>query len=159
MVAISLYRGNLHRVSPDVARRWLMPTPGISIKDFRSLLFRRSKAISHLPSTSSSVFPALPTTFTASSVTIPNPNLNLVNSPPPPNQSDFNGPENPNSCPEPSNNVEITVEDAGDYLLLDRPPLLTDADVNKLVEEKEIAPVVDNPIPSALEVSFFFFDF
>ncbi|XP_050377473.1 uncharacterized protein LOC126794745 [Argentina anserina] len=45
MVAISLYRGNLHRI-PDVPRRWLMPTPEISIKDFKSLLSRRSKALS-----------------------------------------------------------------------------------------------------------------
>ncbi|KAL6175581.1 hypothetical protein ACLB2K_052220 [Fragaria x ananassa] len=45
MVAISLYRGNLHRV-PDVPRRWLMPTPKISLKDFKSLLSSRSKALS-----------------------------------------------------------------------------------------------------------------
>lgn len=49
MVAISLYRGNLHRV-PDVTRRWLMPTNGISLKDFRSLLSRRSAALSRLRS-------------------------------------------------------------------------------------------------------------
>jgi hypothetical protein len=49
MVAISLYRGTLHRV-PDVARRWLMPTPKISLRDFRSLLHRRSKALSRLHS-------------------------------------------------------------------------------------------------------------
>lgn len=53
MVAISLYRGNLHRV-PDVPRRWLMPTPKISLRDFRSLLQRRSKALSRLHSTTSS---------------------------------------------------------------------------------------------------------
>ena len=47
MVAISLYRGNLHRV-PDVPRRWLMPKPKISLKDFKSLLARRSKAVSSL---------------------------------------------------------------------------------------------------------------
>lgn len=49
MVAISLYRGNLHRV-PDVPRRWLMPTPKLSLKDFKSLLHRRSKALSRLRS-------------------------------------------------------------------------------------------------------------
>ncbi|KAM0979679.1 hypothetical protein ACFX13_015778 [Malus domestica] len=49
MVAISLYRGNLHRV-PDVPRRWLMPTPKISLKDFKSLLTRRSVALSRLRS-------------------------------------------------------------------------------------------------------------
>ena len=47
MVAISLYRGNLHRV-PDVPRRWLMPANRISLKDFRSLLSRRSAALSRL---------------------------------------------------------------------------------------------------------------
>ncbi|XAR65431.1 hypothetical protein NMG60_11009560 [Bertholletia excelsa] len=47
MVAISLYRGNLHRV-PDVPRRWLMPTPKISLKDFRVLLHRRSRALARL---------------------------------------------------------------------------------------------------------------
>ncbi|KAI4343811.1 hypothetical protein L6164_011118 [Bauhinia variegata] len=50
MVAISLYRGNLHRV-PDVPRRWLMPNPKISLKDFKSLLARRSKALSRLRAT------------------------------------------------------------------------------------------------------------
>ncbi|XP_039037719.1 uncharacterized protein LOC120175084 isoform X2 [Hibiscus syriacus] len=47
MVAISLYRGNLHR-APDVPRRWLMPTPKISLEDFKSLLHRRNKALSRL---------------------------------------------------------------------------------------------------------------
>ena len=68
MVAISLYRGNLHRV-PDVPRRWLMPTPKLSLKDFKSLLHRRSKALSRLRSTTPD----------------PDPNPN-------PNQ-------NPNTCP------------------------------------------------------------
>lgn len=53
MVAISLYRGNMHR-APDVPRRWLMPTPKISLKEFRSLLQRRNKALSRLRSASSS---------------------------------------------------------------------------------------------------------
>ncbi|KAI9117607.1 hypothetical protein K1719_011773 [Acacia pycnantha] len=43
MVAISLYRGNLHRV-PDVPRRWLMPAPKISLRQFKSLLARRSNS-------------------------------------------------------------------------------------------------------------------
>ncbi|CAJ1975228.1 unnamed protein product [Sphenostylis stenocarpa] len=47
MVAISLYRGNLHRV-PEVPRRWPMPAPKISLKDFKYLLARRSKALSRL---------------------------------------------------------------------------------------------------------------
>ncbi|XVF12024.1 hypothetical protein REPUB_Repub08aG0079000 [Reevesia pubescens] len=56
MVAISLYRGNLHR-APDIPRRWLMPTPKISLKDFKSLLHLRNKALSHLRSSSSSSNP------------------------------------------------------------------------------------------------------
>lgn len=47
MVAISLYRGNLHRV-PDGPRRWLMPTPKISLKDFKTLLTRRNRALLRL---------------------------------------------------------------------------------------------------------------
>nr|DAD25123.1 TPA_asm: hypothetical protein HUJ06_026587 [Nelumbo nucifera] len=50
MVAISLYRGNLHRV-PDVPRRWLMPIPCISLKDFRILLHKREKALFRISST------------------------------------------------------------------------------------------------------------
>jgi myb proto-oncogene protein len=65
MVAISLYRGNLHR-SPDVPRRWLMPNPKISLKDFKSLLARRSKALSSTTTTSSN----------------PNPNPNLLDDAP-----------------------------------------------------------------------------
>lgn len=47
MVAISLYRGNLHRV-PDVPRRWLMPEARISLRDFKTLLNRRNRALSRL---------------------------------------------------------------------------------------------------------------
>ncbi|XP_047314185.1 uncharacterized protein LOC124917960 [Impatiens glandulifera] len=50
MVAISLYRGNLHKV-PDVPRRWLMPTPKISPKDFRLLHHRRIKSLNSHRST------------------------------------------------------------------------------------------------------------
>lgn len=67
MVAISLYRGNLHRV-PDIPRRWLMPNPQISPKNFKSLLLRRSKALSLLPST-------------ASDDNRPNPNSNSLSKP------------------------------------------------------------------------------
>lgn len=154
MVAISLYRGNLHRVPPDVARRWLMPTPGISLKDFRSLLFRRSKALSLLASSSSSV---VPTTATTADVSNPYFNPNSVD-PPQASQGVSEGCENPNLCPEPSNNVvtvEVTMEDAGDSAPLDQPPLLVDDGDKTLVEvkeqEKENVPVVDNPISSALE--------
>lgn len=48
MVSISLYKGNLHKV-PDVPRKWLMPTRQISVKDFKALLRRRSRALSRLP--------------------------------------------------------------------------------------------------------------
>ncbi|CAH9092460.1 unnamed protein product [Cuscuta europaea] len=51
MVAISLYKGSLHKVATDVPRRWLVPAPKISLKDFRVLLRRRSKALSRLQST------------------------------------------------------------------------------------------------------------
>ncbi|XP_038879953.1 stress response protein NST1 [Benincasa hispida] len=87
MVAISLYRGNLHRV-PDVPRRWLMPTHNISIKDFKSLLQRRSKALSRLRATTSSSPAKLSTS--------PNPNPNLNSSIKP----DADGPGNNGSAPE-----------------------------------------------------------
>ncbi|GAB2269911.1 hypothetical protein Dimus_004829 [Dionaea muscipula] len=74
MVAISLYRGNLHRV-PDVPRRWLMPTPRFSLKDFRILLHRRSKALSLLNSPSSSSAPF-------GSTSSANPNTNSPSPPP-----------------------------------------------------------------------------
>ncbi|KAL3625109.1 Phosphate metabolism transcription protein [Castilleja foliolosa] len=51
MVAISLYKGNLHKV-PDVPRRWTIPPPKISAKTFRILLRRRSRALSRLLSSS-----------------------------------------------------------------------------------------------------------
>ncbi|KGN63634.1 uncharacterized protein LOC101216066 [Cucumis sativus] len=87
MVAISLYRGNLHRV-PDIPRRWLMPTHNISIKDFKSLLHRRSKALSRLRAPASSSPAKLSTS--------PNPNPitnSLV-------KSDGDGPRNNGSAPE-----------------------------------------------------------
>lgn len=68
MVAISLYKGNLHKVATDVPRRWLIPTPKISLKDFRLLLRRRAKALSRLQSTSEVATTAVPATSN------PNPN-------------------------------------------------------------------------------------
>lgn len=56
MVAISLYRGKLHKV-PDVPRKWLTPTPTISLKDFKILLHRRSKALARLHPTTSNPNP------------------------------------------------------------------------------------------------------
>ncbi|XP_071717196.1 uncharacterized protein [Rutidosis leptorrhynchoides] len=66
MVAISIYKGNLHR-APDSLRQWLMPTRKISLKDFKTLLHRRSKALSRLHSTD-------PTTSNPN----PNPNPNSI---------------------------------------------------------------------------------
>lgn len=87
MVAISLYRGNLHRV-PDVPRRWLMPSHNISFRDFKSLLQRRSKALSRLLATTSS--------SPAKVSTSPNPNLNSNSSIRP----DAEGPRNNGSAPD-----------------------------------------------------------
>ncbi|KAG6587508.1 hypothetical protein SDJN03_16073, partial [Cucurbita argyrosperma subsp. sororia] len=87
MVAISLYRGNLHRV-PDVPRRWLMPTHNISVRDFKSLLQRRSKALSRLLATTSS--------SPAKVSTSPDPNLNSNSSIKP----DGEGPRTNGSAPE-----------------------------------------------------------
>ncbi|XP_051136729.1 uncharacterized protein LOC127255291 [Andrographis paniculata] len=53
MVAISLYKGNLHKV-PNVPHRWLCPTPNISLKDFRTLLRRRNRTLSRLSSSNPS---------------------------------------------------------------------------------------------------------
>nr|XP_043636601.1 G protein pathway suppressor 2 [Erigeron canadensis] len=72
MVAISLYKGNLHHhhnhrtPPPDFTtpsptptptptpHKWIMPTPKISLKDFKTLLHRRSKALSRLSQQSNS---------------------------------------------------------------------------------------------------------
>ncbi|KAL9270840.1 hypothetical protein AKJ16_DCAP08303 [Drosera capensis] len=69
MVAISVYRGNLHRVPDDVPRRWRMPPPRFSLSDFRSLLNRRSAALNYHHNRSDP---------------IPNPNPNHDSSPPKP---------------------------------------------------------------------------
>lgn len=87
MVAISLYRGNLHRV-PDVPRRWLMPTHNISIRDFKSLLQRRSKALSRI------LAPSSPAPAKGSTSTNPNRNSNSVVKP------DGEGPRSNGSAPE-----------------------------------------------------------
>uniref|UniRef100_A0A7C9AMC1 Uncharacterized protein n=1 Tax=Opuntia streptacantha TaxID=393608 RepID=A0A7C9AMC1_OPUST len=114
MVAISLYRGNMHRVPPDVPRRWLMPKPQISLKDFRTLLLRRSKALSLLPSAASS-------SAVAAATVIAKP---APISPPPRKEPQEEGAvaENPNSVPE-GLMVEIKVED-GANCDVDTPPVL-----------------------------------
>ncbi|XP_057806349.1 uncharacterized protein LOC131021255 [Salvia miltiorrhiza] len=47
MVAISLYKGNLHKLT-DAPHRWPRPTPKISLKEFKILLRRRARALSRL---------------------------------------------------------------------------------------------------------------
>lgn len=76
MVAISLYKGNLHKVATDVPRRWLIPTPKISLKDFRVLLRRRAKALSRLQS-----IPEAATAAPAAVTTTSNPNPTAADNP------------------------------------------------------------------------------
>lgn len=47
MVVISFYRGNLHKV-PDTPRRWPIPKPSISLRNFKILLDKRSEALKRL---------------------------------------------------------------------------------------------------------------
>ncbi|KAI3454598.1 hypothetical protein Pfo_011261 [Paulownia fortunei] len=75
MVAISLYKGNLHKV-PDVPRRWPRPTPKISLKDFKILLRRRARALSRLRSSTIDVTTNVATTSNPSPAPGPNPNPN-----------------------------------------------------------------------------------
>ncbi|CAN0903148.1 hypothetical protein LINGRAHAP2_LOCUS22402 [Linum grandiflorum] len=77
MVAISLYRGNLHRV-PDAPRRWLMPTRSISLRDFKSLISRRSRALSRLTSSSSSSVVLVATATTSNPNPSPSPDLATI---------------------------------------------------------------------------------
>ncbi|XP_073269112.1 uncharacterized protein [Primulina huaijiensis] len=60
MVAISLYKGNLHKV-PDVPRRWPRPTTNISLKDFKILLRRRSRALARIRSSTHATPASIPT--------------------------------------------------------------------------------------------------
>ncbi|XP_042501864.1 uncharacterized protein LOC122079446 [Macadamia integrifolia] len=94
MVAISLYRGNLHRV-PDVPRRWLMPTPRISVKDFRTLIRKRTKALSRLSAATAAVDAT--TSSDANPNSSPNPNPNA----------------NPKACSNPDSKQEEGVGDSG----------------------------------------------
>ncbi|KAI7754277.1 hypothetical protein M8C21_001145 [Ambrosia artemisiifolia] len=71
MVAISLYKGNLHR-APDTPRQWLMPTRKISLKDFKTLLNRRNRALSRLQSPNPNPIPQ-----SNGSLDLINPNLPL----------------------------------------------------------------------------------
>lgn len=47
MVAISVYRGNLHRVS-DAPRRWEMPPRAITLDQFRVLTRKREEVLARL---------------------------------------------------------------------------------------------------------------
>ncbi|KAG6403980.1 hypothetical protein SASPL_136214 [Salvia splendens] len=51
MVAISLYKGNLHKVT-GVTHRWPSPAPKISLKEFKILLLRRARALSRVATVS-----------------------------------------------------------------------------------------------------------
>ncbi|KAG6401709.1 hypothetical protein SASPL_138573 [Salvia splendens] len=51
MVAISLYKGNLHKVT-GVPHRWPSPAPKISLKEFKILLRRGARALSRVPTVS-----------------------------------------------------------------------------------------------------------
>ncbi|KAL3846017.1 hypothetical protein ACJIZ3_003420 [Penstemon smallii] len=120
MVAISLYKGNLHKV-PDVPRLWPAPTPKISLKDFKILLRRRSRALSRL----------------LSSATTSNPNPNSDNpnghSTPTVNNNNNNNREIDLPAPEDLKEKEVeekVTEDAGDAVK----KLVEKAD--SLVEEK-----------------------
>lgn len=76
MVAISLYKGNLHKVS-NVPRTWIMPQRKISVKDFKTLLRRRNRALSrHLSATGTSVSAADPAVTVSDN---PNPNSDAGN--------------------------------------------------------------------------------
>lgn len=76
MVAISLYRGNLHRV-PEGPRRFLSPSPKISLKNFRHLLRRRSSALYRRSNPN-------PNHPHANSIHIPNPTPLPISKPPEP---------------------------------------------------------------------------
>lgn len=80
MVAISLYKGNLHKV-PDVPRTWLMPQRKISLKDFKTLVRSRNIALSRLETSAVSGTTTITTTNTATVVLTvsdnPNPNPNI----------------------------------------------------------------------------------
>ncbi|KAI3901779.1 hypothetical protein MKW98_013894 [Papaver atlanticum] len=71
MVAISLYRGNLHK-APDAPRKWLMPRRNISLKDFRILSHKRDRTLSSIVASTKITSPPITTI-----VSVPNPNPNL----------------------------------------------------------------------------------
>ncbi|XP_057519799.1 uncharacterized protein LOC130800339 isoform X2 [Amaranthus tricolor] len=144
MVAISLYRGNLHK-PPDKTRRWIMPRFSIPLKEFCALHCRRSKALSLLPCSSVSPSPT-PTSATP----VANPNLNPIKSDQS-NQPKTKCEENPNSLLKPSTSKSVV---HGDSNPLDQPPILVD-EGNKAPEEvtrKEVENIaIVDPIAPAIE--------
>lgn len=127
MVAISLYRGNLHRPS-DAPRQWLMPTRKISLKDFKILLHRRSRALSRLQSTTSN----------------PNPNPN----------SDHSDREQP----QPDGSLEYIVKDENaskvdDEKLVDELPNSNEDDIAKKGSTGDDCLVIPSGELVALEVA------
>lgn len=145
MVAISLYRGNLHK-PPDKTRRWTIPRFSIPRKEFCALHCRRSKALSLLPSSSVSPSPT-PTPATP----VANPNLNHIKSDQS-NQPKTKCEENPNSLLKPSTSKSVV---HGDSNPLDQPSILVD-EGNKAPEEvtrKEVENIaIVDPIAPAIEV-------
>lgn len=78
MVAISLYKGNLHKVA-DVPRQWPRPTPKISLKEFKILLRRRARALSRLATSDSDVATDAATTSNPNPSPAPNSNPSCGN--------------------------------------------------------------------------------
>ncbi|XP_031487636.1 uncharacterized protein LOC116255778 [Nymphaea colorata] len=71
MVAISLYRGNLHKV-PEAPRMWVMPKHRLSLRQFRALLARRDRALHTLMASSSEPPPLLDAPARANESACPN---------------------------------------------------------------------------------------
>lgn len=101
MVALSLYKGNLHKV-PDVPRQWPIPAPTISLKDFKNLLRRRNRALSRLRS---DVIADVDPTSRPNSAPSPNPNPKNTDADPVPAGNAVNRKDTGNhvgdSCSEP----------------------------------------------------------
>ncbi|GAU21045.1 hypothetical protein TSUD_132570 [Trifolium subterraneum] len=123
MVAISLYRGNLHR-SPDVPRRWLMPNPKISLKDFKSLLARRSKALSS-------------TTTSSNPNPNPNPNPNLLDDAP----SSINNDQQ----------LQLQISNQNQPELLHGSDSLTVVDALEIPDNQPLVPAVDAAAATDME--------
>ncbi|KAI3926532.1 hypothetical protein MKX01_011428 [Papaver californicum] len=120
MVAISLYRGNLHK-APDAPRKWLMPRRSISLRDFRHLSQKRDKTLSSIVASTKS-----PTTITPPVVSNPNLDTN----------------PNPNLCPEPPQQGEGVGDSGGSKTKLVSvteiclPPLEENENLNEVKEEQ-----------------------